>query len=129
MRPLGLSRALRLRNRRQFLRVQRGGTKRHTRHFLVFMSRRADEPQGPARLGITVTRKVGGAVQRNRIKRLVREAFRHERAAFPAGWDVVFVAKRDATALSFEQARREIRAAARWLQAPPAPGAAARGAR
>lgn len=50
---------------------------------------------GP-RLGVTVTRKVGKAVKRNRIKRLVREAYRRERASLPVGIDMVWVAKRDA---------------------------------
>jgi len=43
------------------------------------------------RLGLSVGRRVGGSVQRNRIKRLLREAFRHARAEFPPGYDVVIV--------------------------------------
>ncbi len=49
---------------------------------------------GQARLGITVTRKVGNAVRRNRIKRLVREWFRRAQPALGA-YDVVVIAKRD----------------------------------
>ena len=60
--------------------------------FLVFILARSDA-QG-ARLGITVTRKVGNAVRRNRIKRLVREWFRHCGAELGAR-DIVVVAKRD----------------------------------
>jgi ribonuclease P protein component len=50
-------------------------------------------PNGLAvtRLGVSVGRRCGGSVQRNRIKRLVREAFRQIRAGFPAGYDVVVV--------------------------------------
>lgn len=44
---------------------------------------------GYPRLGITVTRKVGNAVRRNRVKRLFREIFRHRRADWPVGLDVV----------------------------------------
>jgi len=46
---------------------------------------------GWTRLGVSVGKRVGGAVQRNRIKRLLREAFRLSRASFPAGYDVVIV--------------------------------------
>jgi ribonuclease P protein component len=50
---------------------------------------------GPARLGLSVSRKVGGAVERNRVKRLLREAFRYEGALLPPGADVVLLARRD----------------------------------
>lgn len=55
----------------------------------------------PTRLGVTVTRKVGGAVVRNRIKRLVREAFRKERHRFEDGYDMVWVAKREAAGVTY----------------------------
>ena len=44
-----------------------------------------------ARLGVSVGKRCGGAVRRNRIKRLLREAFRQAREAFPSGYDVVLV--------------------------------------
>ncbi|MCI5120194.1 MAG: ribonuclease P protein component, partial [Candidatus Electrothrix sp. AUS4] len=46
-----------------------------------------------SRLGISVPRKVGNAVQRNRIKRIIREAFRLHRDVFPQGSDVVFAVR------------------------------------
>jgi ribonuclease P protein component len=52
------------------------------------------------RLGLSVSRKVGGAVDRNRVKRLLREAFAVERAALPAGLDVVVVARPELRALA-----------------------------
>jgi ribonuclease P protein component len=65
-------------------------------YFLVFLRERGDG--GPARLGITVTRKVGNAVRRNRIKRLVREWFRARRDEL-GPCDLVVVAKRGTPAL------------------------------
>ncbi len=124
MKPEGFPRRLRLRRRREFLRVQRGGRKHHTRFFLVFVSRSglrslpaADgSPQLPGtRLGVTVTRKVGKAVKRNRIKRLVREAFRRERRGLPAGLDMVWVAKRDAIEMTFDGVVRDMRTLAERL--------------
>lgn len=110
MKPEGFPAAIRLRKRREFLRIQGAGTKHHLRHFLVFVTPpaaagSADETTKPrvlsARLGITVTRKVGCAVVRNRIKRLVREAFRRKRGSFTPGYDMVWVAKQSAASIGY----------------------------
>ena len=107
----GLPRSERLRKRAGFQAVQNRGRKHHTEHFLVFvLAQPIQEGKGPLapRLGLTVSRKVGGAVQRNRVKRLVREAFRRTKSLFPRGVDVVFVAKKQATDATFEQVSGEI---------------------
>jgi ribonuclease P protein component len=105
VRAQGFPARLRIKQRREFLRVQRGGRKHHLRHFMVFASRSAaTDPPGeppPTRLGITVTRKVGNAVTRNRIKRLVREVFRQNRQRLGSGLDLVWVAKQQAAEASF----------------------------
>ncbi|EDM79462.1 ribonuclease P protein component [Plesiocystis pacifica SIR-1] len=126
MRPQGFPAKLRLKQRREFLRVQRGGRKIHVRHFMVFSSPRRTVKTQPApkrggggdadgegrpvpdssslpptRCGITVTRKVGNAVVRNRIKRLVREVFRQNRTRLPPGLDIVWVAKQQAAEANF----------------------------
>lgn len=110
MRPQGFPARLRLKQRRDFLRVQQTGHKHHVRHFLVFVAARPDDPkdpkvelasESPTRLGITVTRKIGNAVMRNRIKRLVREAFRRNRSRLPSGLDLVWVAKQQAAEVEY----------------------------
>jgi ribonuclease P protein component len=88
------------------LRVQETGRKIHTDSFLVFVLPRS-EP-GPTRMGVTASRKLGGAVHRNRVKRLVREAFRRHKLLFPAGLDVVFIAKKSAVDADYDQVVREI---------------------
>jgi ribonuclease P protein component len=129
MRPQGFPRRLRLRRRMDFLRAQRLGHKHHMRHFLAFVLERADQPHAgqitavegtvalpPTRLGVTVTRKVGGAVLRNRIKRLVREAFRRERHLFDPGYDLVFIAKRSAADTTYGSVVSDLQALARKLK-------------
>jgi ribonuclease P protein component len=82
---------MRLRERVDYLAVQANGEKLHGRHVLG-IARRRSEPQLSGRLGLTVTRKVGNAVVRTRIKRLLREWLRRN-GWVPRGWDVVLVAK------------------------------------
>ena len=101
-----LPRAHRLRRRRDFLHVQKRGKRVHTEHFILIVSPRTDAEIG--RLGITVTKKVAGAVGRNRVKRVVREVFRRHRHYFPQGYDLVVIAKSGAPLLGYEEARREI---------------------
>lgn len=75
-----------------------GGGAIHTAH-LVFYARPA-EP-GTRRLGVTVPKKTGTAVERNRIKRLIREVFRRERGSLPDGCVLIVNAKRNASQLDF----------------------------
>ena len=86
-----ITKEMRLRRRAEFVAVQGDGQKLHGRHVLALASKRKDS-ESAGRLGITVTKKVGNAVVRNRIKRLVREYMRLH-GWVPAGWDVVVVAK------------------------------------
>ncbi len=115
--PQRFRRKDRLRKRFEFRQAQLHGRRIHTRHFLIVV--RPNELQN-TRLGITVTKKVGTAVERNRIKRVVREVFRRNRAMFPAGHDVVFIAKRGAAAIDYAAALDELTRASRKLR-PEAP--------
>jgi ribonuclease P protein component len=86
----------RLHKSREFNRVREMGRKWHTPHFVVIVMFRRD---GPTRLGLTVSRKVGSAVRRNRVKRLVREYFRTRYDAMPRYSDISIIAKKGASEL------------------------------
>jgi ribonuclease P protein component len=77
----------------EFDRVYRQGRSFANRHLAVYAFPRPDE-QG-TRLGLSVGRKVGSAVDRNRVKRLLREAFATRRDAITGAHDVVIVARPD----------------------------------
>lgn len=124
---LGLSRTQRIRKRPDFLRIQDGGVRVGTRHFLVLLSA-GPSPDAAPRIGIVASRKVGGAVVRNRAKRLVREVFRHAADLFPAGLDVVVIVRAGAHELAFADAQGEFRAVSSLIHRRSAEVLAARAA-
>ena len=79
----------RIRRRPDFQQVYERGQRIGGRYSTVFILANAG---GPGRLGIAATRKLGGAVQRNRAKRLIREVFRRNKIA--PGFDIVVIPKR-----------------------------------
>lgn len=88
--------ATHVRKRAEFERIQRGGERVQTARFVLIFARNP-EPGAPARLGITASRKIGGAVVRNRAKRLVRAAFRQTLDLFAPGVDLVVIVRRSLT--------------------------------
>ena len=97
----------------EFERAYRQGRSHANRHFVVYAFPR--EGEDDARLGLSVSRKVGGATDRNRVKRLVREAFAAEAQVVPAGHDVVVVARPSARELAEREGLAGVRTALREL--------------
>jgi ribonuclease P protein component len=77
----------------EFERVYREGSSHANRFLVVYSFPRSEEEGDDARLGVSVGRKVGGAVERNRIKRALREAFWGLEEEIPKGHDFVLVAR------------------------------------
>ena len=82
-----------------FDRVYREGRSHASRHLVVYAFPRTSAEDDP-RLGVSVGRKVGGAVERNRMKRLLREAFWSAAGELPDGHDFVLVARPAAAELA-----------------------------
>jgi len=107
--PHGAERGAGRRGKRQrlsrsadFDRVYREGRSHANRHLVVYSFPRSEEEAAAsdARLGVSVGRKVGGAVERNRVKRLLREAFWSVSGQLPDGHDFVVVARPAAAELA-----------------------------
>jgi ribonuclease P protein component len=81
----------RILKRVEFRRVYEQGRRLHARYFTAFILPSQNERP---RIGITATRKIGNAVERNRARRLLREAFRKNKWLVPAGVDIVINVKR-----------------------------------
>jgi ribonuclease P protein component len=81
------------------------GVKQHSKHLIVFTLQKNN---GPTRLGLTVSRKVGGAVVRNRIKRQLREIFRLSLSYNLKNTDIMILVKRDASLLDYKQLNQEL---------------------
>lgn len=103
---LAFGRERRLRSRRDILSVQQRGARVHTPHFVLIVAKGPDAAQA-SRLGVTVTRKIGDAVRRNRVKRVVREAFRLDPTLLPHGVDLLVIAKAGAPLLGLAALRAE----------------------
>ena len=95
----------RILKRHEFIALAKSGRRIQNEYFIaVFSAGR----HGRSRLGVTITKKVGGAVKRNRIKRLVREFFRLNRQLLSGEWDINIIAKNKITDITFEKACRSL---------------------
>ena len=91
---------MRLFRKADFQRLSKYGRTIHRDHFVVAYCRNS---LGNPRLGVTVSKKVGCAVIRNRIKRLVREYFRLNKALFDEAYDMNVIARSGAASLSSQE--------------------------
>ena len=96
----------RLRKRKDFLRVDaKKATRILTEHIIILAAPNAERH---ARIGITVSKRIGSAVKRNRYKRLFREIYRRHKELFPSGYDFVLIARKPDNSVRHETLFQEI---------------------
>jgi ribonuclease P protein component len=101
----GLQREERLRSKKDFEAIAKEGRRRHTKNFLVITRK---NNQGFSRLGAVASKKLGKAVERNRVKRLMREFFRRNKDRLLLSTDYVIVGKKGAQDLSYTYVADEL---------------------
>ena len=106
MKKNGLTKGEKVLKSVEYRTIVKGGKSKNTEHFKVFVW-----PNGVSkrRLGITASRRVGSAVKRNRIKRLLREFFRLHKSCLPPSSDLLFIAKPGADRLDYTQLCEELK--------------------
>ena len=103
----GFGKELRVRSSRHYAAIQKSGRKRHSPNFVVLS---VEQPSpGPSRFGFSVSRRVGNAVVRNRLKRRLREMFRLHRRQLATARDFVIIAKPSAANISYGDLVQELR--------------------
>jgi ribonuclease P protein component len=102
---LRFRRTQRIRRRAEFQQIYKQGTRVSSRYYTLFIQANR---LAVGRLGVAATRKLGGAVVRNRAKRLVREVFR--RSGIAPGFDIIVVPRRELLETSFAVLETEYRA-------------------
>ena len=90
----------RILKRTEFVKLSKNGQKLKNEHFIAAVGPGGSET---TRLGITVTKKIGCAVIRNRIKRFIREYFRLNRHNLKGPWDINIIAKKQAAQLGSDR--------------------------
>jgi ribonuclease P protein component len=105
--PLRFSftKADRILKRSEYLALSKSGKKVQNAEFIAYF---IPTQHGQSRLGVTVTKKVGQAVERNRIKRIVREFFRINRHCLSGSWDINVIAKRQRAGIRSEKAYQSL---------------------
>jgi ribonuclease P protein component len=95
----------------EFERVYRQGRSKGNRFLVLYAFPREDNDSDGPRLGLSVGRRVGGAVDRTRVKRVLREAFWEEARRLPEGSDYVVVARPESLGLAEREGADGVRAA------------------
>jgi ribonuclease P protein component len=95
-----------LRLKADFDAIGRHGTVRSSR-LLVLRSLRTERPG--TRIGLSTPRTLGGAVQRNRVRRRLRDLVREQLKATDSGWDLLLIARPEAAAASYTELREALR--------------------
>jgi ribonuclease P protein component len=105
MRSFTFQKKERIIKRADFINLNLHGKRYFSKNFVLILKKNKGDI---TRLGITVSKKVGGSVKRNRIKRAIREFFRHNKKQIPKGYDIMISALKEGDSYPFLKAQEEL---------------------
>lgn len=103
----------RLKKNKEFQHVFQGGKSMANRQFVVYALEKKEQTE--FRIGLSVSKKIGNAVTRNRVKRLVRQAFLEMKEQLPGSVDIVVVARKPTAEMTFEEVQKSLQHVIRKL--------------
>ena len=97
----------RIKKNTEFQQVFRKGKSAANRQFVIYKLENDDYPH--FRIGISVSKKLGKAVTRNKIKRYIREAIREMKEDIDPSYDLIIIARRQVVDMNFHEAKKSLR--------------------
>ncbi|MCA0756380.1 ribonuclease P protein component [Paenibacillus sp. N4] len=101
-----MQRKLRLRNREEFSRIYRGGKSFANGQFVVYWSKQP--AADPFRLGVSASKKIGNAVVRNRMRRMLKEIVRHHAHRIVPKTDLILIVRKPATLMKMKEMEKSV---------------------
>ncbi|CAM4377824.1 ribonuclease P protein component [Paenibacillus endophyticus] len=101
-----MHRKLRLRNREDFSRIYRGGKSFANGQFVVYWSKQPSAD--PFRLGVSASKKIGNAVVRNRMRRMIKEIVRHQANRILPRTDFILIVRKPATEMKMKEMEKSV---------------------
>jgi ribonuclease P protein component len=96
----------RIKKNKEFQHVFQDGKSMANRQFVIYTLEKKEQPE--FRIGLSVSKKIGNAVTRNRIKRLVRQAFLEMKEQLPGYVDIVVIARKPTAEMSYEEVQKSL---------------------
>ncbi|HCJ66428.1 MAG TPA: ribonuclease P protein component [Elusimicrobia bacterium] len=104
----GFTKAERLSRNREFRRIFREGKSFSNQNLIIYIYKRSPEEDGQVRLGLVVSRKLGEAVKRNKLKRRLREIFRLHKHLLKPGLDMIFLPRNQAINCNYQELEKSV---------------------
>ncbi len=108
MKKCGFTKRERLSRDREFRRIFREGKSFPSQNLIIYIYKRIPEEDKEVRLGLVVSRKLGMAVKRNKLKRRLREIFRLNKHLLKPGWDTIFLPRNQAVNCSYQDLEKSV---------------------